>query len=60
MSRWCFTAESMKAAKAKEPLKPQEYAGIIIFADALALMFASTLGLENWEITVIGALAVRY
>ena len=54
------TAESMKAAKAKEPLKPfQEYAGIIIFfADALALMFASTLGLENWEITVIGALAM--
>ena len=46
--------------KAKEPLKPfQEYAGIIIFfADALALMFASTLGLENWEITVIGALAM--
>ena len=54
------TAESMKTAKAKEPLKPfQEYAGIIIFfADALALMFASTLGLENWEITVIGALAM--
>ena len=54
------TAESMNAAKAKEPLKPfQEYAGIIIFfADALALMFASTLGLENWEITVIGALAM--
>ena len=26
--------------------------------DALALMFASTLGLENWEITVIGALAM--
>lgn len=53
-------ASSLKAAKAKEPLKPfQEYAGIIIFfADALALMFASTIGLENWEITVIGALAM--
>lgn len=53
-------ASSLKAAKAKEPLKPfQEYAGIIIFfAAALALMFASTIGLENWEITVIGALAM--
>ncbi|HJB07086.1 MAG TPA: hypothetical protein H9716_04400 [Candidatus Enterocloster faecavium] len=53
-------ASSLKAAKAKEPLKPfQEYAGIIIFfADALALMFASAIGLENWEITVIGALAM--
>lgn len=51
---------SVKAAKAKEPLKPfQEYAGIIIFfVDALALMFASNIGLENWEITVIGALAM--
>ena len=51
---------SEKAAKAKEPLKPfQEYAGIIIFfVDALALMFASNIGLENWEITVIGALAM--
>lgn len=48
------------AAKGKEPLKPfQEYAGIVIFfADALALMFAQTLGLQNWEITVIGALAM--
>lgn len=53
-------AEASSSAKAKEPLKPfQEYAGIIIFfADALALMFASTLGLDNWEITVIGALAM--
>ena len=47
-------------AKEREPLKPfQEYAGIIIFfADALALMFAQTLKLQNWEITVIGALAM--
>ena len=45
---------------AKEPLKPfQEYAGIIIFfADALALMFAQQIGLQNWEITVLGALAM--
>ena len=51
---------NVKAAAAKAPLKPfQEYAGIIIFfADALALMFATQLGLENWEITVIGALAM--
>ncbi len=50
----------MKSAAAKEPLKPfQEYAGILIFfADALALMFASQLGLENWQITVAGALAM--
>lgn len=48
---------SIKSAAAKESLKPlQEYAGIIIFfADAAALMFASKLGLQNWEITVIGA-----
>lgn len=41
-------------------LKPfQEYAGIFIFfLDALALMFAQKLGLENWEVTVIGALAM--
>ena len=36
-----------------------ERAGYIIFIlDALALMFASYIGLENWEITVIGALAM--
>lgn len=42
----------------REPLgKFQEIAGIVIFfGDALALMFASTIGLANWEITVIGAL----
>lgn len=47
----------IKALAKKEALKPlQEYAGIIIFfADALALMFASTLKLDNWVITVIGA-----
>ena len=54
------TTYNMKKAAAKEPLKPfQEYAGIIIFfADALALMFAKQIGLSNWEITVIGALAM--
>ncbi len=37
----------------------QEYAGIIIFfADAVALMFSAQLGLSNWEVTVIGALAM--
>lgn len=51
---------SAKSAAAKEPLKPfQEYAGIIIFfADALALMLAKQIGMQNWEITVIGALAM--
>lgn len=50
-------AVQVKASGNKEKLgKVQEYAGIIIFfADALALMFASKLGLANWEITVIGA-----
>lgn len=50
-------AVQVKAYGNKEKLgKVQEYAGIIIFfADALALMFASKLGLANWEITVIGA-----
>lgn len=51
---------AIKASKAgnHESLAPlQEYAGIIIFfADAIALMFASTLKLANWQITVVGAL----
>ena len=52
------TTETLKSAKEKEPLKPfQKIAGLVIFcADALALMFAGTIGLENWEITVIGAI----
>lgn len=29
---------------------------VIFFGDALALMFAKKLGLDSWEITVIGAL----
>lgn len=47
----------VKASGNQEKLgKIQEYAGILIFfGDALALMFASRLGLANWEITVIGA-----
>lgn len=53
-------AAPVSAAKGKAPLKPfQEYAGIIIFfADAVALMFAQNLGLQNWQITVVGALAM--
>lgn len=49
-----------KKTVSKEPLKAfQEYAGItIFFVDALALMFAKQIGLQNWEITVIGALAM--
>lgn len=52
------TSIAMKKAATKVPLKPfQEYAGIVIFfADALALMFVSKIGLQNWEITFIGAL----
>ncbi|MBQ1490662.1 MAG: hypothetical protein IIZ39_01775 [Blautia sp.] len=50
-------AADAKASATKEPLKPlQEKAGIIIFfGDALALMFATKIGLANWQITVIGA-----
>lgn len=50
-------AINVKAAGDQKKLnKMQEYAGILIFfGDALALMFASKLGLANWEITVIGA-----
>jgi len=52
------TSYNAKKAAAKTELKSyQEIAGIVIFfGDALALMFASKLGLANWEITVIGAL----
>lgn len=51
---------TIKKAAAKAPLKPfQEYAGLIIFfGDALALMFAGQLGLANWQVTVIGAVAM--
>lgn len=52
------TLEAQQKSQKHEPLKPlQEYAGIFIFfGDAVALMFASTLGLPNWLICVIGAL----
>ena len=52
------TSFDMKSAAQKPALKPlQEWAGIIIFfADAIALMFASKLGLATWEICMIGAL----
>lgn len=54
-----IAAGEQKTAK-KEALKPmQEWAGIIIFfVDALALMFAKELGLQNWQITVLGAIAM--
>jgi di/tricarboxylate transporter len=54
------TVINIKRGNAKAPLKPlQEYAGIIIFfADALALMFSKQIGLQSWQITVIGALAM--
>ena len=52
------TKESVKKQEKKEPLKElSEYAGIIIFfGDALGLMFASKIGHQNWQITMIGAL----
>ena len=48
--------KEVKKAAAKAPLNNfQEYAGILIFfGDAIALMFAKQLGLENWQVTVIG------
>lgn len=52
-------AAATKAAKRSgADLKPfAEYMGILIFfGDAIALMFASSIGLESWEICVIGAL----
>ncbi len=50
-------AINVKASGDQQKLnKMQEYAGILIFfGDALALMFASKIGLANWEITVVGA-----
>ncbi|WP_432631248.1 SLC13 family permease [Brotaphodocola sp.] len=52
------TIESAQTAQKREKLPVfQEYAGIILFfGDALALMFASRLGLPNWLICVTGAL----
>ena len=53
---------TLKQAAAQKPLKPwQDRAGLIIFfADAVLLMFAKQLGLDNWIITVIGALAMVF
>lgn len=50
--------EAKAAANTKAPLPAfQEWAGIIIFfGDALALMFASNLGLTTWQVSIIGAL----
>lgn len=52
------TSAAVKKAAAKEPLKPfAEWAGVIIFfGDALALIFASKLGLATWQICMIGAI----
>lgn len=52
------TNMAMQNSGSKEPLKPlqESAATIIFFGDALALMFASQIGLANWQITVIGAL----
>lgn len=54
------SSTKVSTAVKKDPLKPfQEYAGLVIFfGDAIALMFAAQLGLDNWQITVIGALAM--
>lgn len=53
-------AGDIRSAVKKEALPDfQEYAGIFIFfADAAALMFAKQLGMDSWQITVIGALAM--
>lgn len=53
---------SLKKTAAKEPLKPlAEYAGIIIFfADALALMFSDSFGIESWQVTMAGALLMIF
>ena len=54
------TKEAEGRSLNKAPLSGfAEHAGYIIFIlDALGLMFASQIGLDNWEITVIGALAM--
>ena len=54
-----ISAAAQKGAQ-REALKPsQEWAGIIIFfVDALALMFSKQLGMQNWQITVLGAIAM--
>lgn len=52
------SAVTTKKGKERENLKAfSEWAGIIIFfGDAIALMFASKLGVANWEVCVAGAL----
>lgn len=52
----------IKGTDAKAPLGPfAEKAGaVIFFGDALALMFASQLHLENWQICVIGAVLMIF
>jgi di/tricarboxylate transporter len=50
-------ASEKKAANRKPLSSFSEIAGIVIFfGDALALMFASKLHLQSWEVCVIGAL----
>lgn len=48
--------EVKKAAKGNLSNFAEIAAIVIFFGDALALMFAKKLGLDSWEITVIGAL----
>ena len=52
----------IKGTDAKAPLKPfSEWAGVVIFfADAVALMFASKLHMDNWQICVIGAVLMVF
>ncbi len=54
------SSSEVKTAAKQTPLKPfSNYAGVIIFfLDAIALMFSNTIGLDTWEITVIGGLAM--
>lgn len=56
----CAVSVDSQKGKQKEALKPfQENAAIaIFFLDALALMFGAKIGLANWKVTMIGALAM--
>ncbi len=50
--------DELRSVGKKEPLSSfAEYAGVIIFfADAIALMFAKQVHVENWVVTVAGAI----
>ena len=53
-----LTSGAVKKNAAKEPLKPfAEWSGVVIFfGSAVALIFASKLGLTTWQICLIAAL----